>query len=72
MSLRYLALCGLCVAATGCVAAPGSDEAPGEVIGYRYHDANHPNYIVSPSPQAIENGRRGVWLWPPAASIKPG
>jgi hypothetical protein len=41
------------------------------VIGYRYHDGNHLNYISSPSPQAIENGRHGVWLWPPAGSIKP-
>jgi hypothetical protein len=72
MRLRYLALCGLCAASVGCETAPGAGDASGEVIGYRYHDANHPNYIVSPSPQAIENGRRGVWLWPPAGSIKPG
>ncbi len=72
MKLRYLALCGLCAGPAGCAVPPESAESPGEVIGYRYHDANHPNYIVSPSPQAIENGRRGVWLWPPAASIRPG
>ena len=72
MRLHYLVLCGLCAASAGCVAGPAPGEASGEVIGYRYHDANHPNYIVSPSPQAIENGRLGVWLWPPAGSIKPG
>ncbi len=72
MTLRYPALCGLCATLAGCVAAPGPGEAPGEVIGYRYHDANHPNYIVSPSPQAIENGRHGVWLWPPADSLRRG
>ena len=72
MRLRYLALCGLCAASAGCVAAPGPGEGSDGVIGYRYHDGNHPNYIVSPSPQAIENGRSGVWLWPPAGSIKPG
>ena len=72
MRLRHLALCGLCAASAGCVATPEPGQIPGEVIGYRYHDANHPNYVVSPSPQAIENGRSGVWLWPPAGSIKPG
>jgi hypothetical protein len=72
MRFGFLALFGLCAASAGCVAAPGPDEVSGEVIGYRYHDGNHPNYIVSPSPQAIENGRRGIWLWPPAGSIKPG
>jgi hypothetical protein len=42
------------------------------VIGYRYHDGNHQNEVVSPSPQAIENGKHGVWLWPPAGAIRHG
>ena len=72
MILRHLALCGCFVSLTGCTVASDQTTAPAGVVGYRYHDANHPNYIVSPSPQAIENGSRGVWLWPPAASIRPG
>jgi hypothetical protein len=69
--LRYLVLCGLCATAAGC--APALDPAQTQgVIGYRYHDSNHQNEVVSPSPQAIENAKRGVWLWPPAGTIRPG
>lgn len=69
--LRYLALSALCAATAGCAPAPETAQTGG-VIGYRYHDANHQNEVVSPSPQAIENARHGVWLWPPAGTIRPG
>jgi hypothetical protein len=72
MRLRDLALCGVCAAMSGCAAAPEPTQTQGGVIGYRYHDGNHQNEVVSPSPQAIENARRGVWLWPPAGAIRPG
>ena len=69
--LRFLGLCGICAAMAGCVAAPEPPQMQG-VIGYRYHDGNHQNDVVSPSPQAIESARHGVWLWPPAGTIRPG
>jgi hypothetical protein len=72
MILRHLALWGFCAVLTGCTAASAPTATPGSVIGYRYHDGNHQNEVVSPSPVAVENARRGVWLWPPAGSIKPG
>ena len=67
--LRYLVLCALCAAASGCGPTPGQTDA---VVGYRYHDGNHQNEVVSPSPQAIENAKHGVWLWPPAGGIRHG
>ena len=70
MMTRYLVLGCLCAAQLGC-AAVEPPQSQG-VIGYRYHDGNHQNGVVSPSPQAIDNARRGVWLWPPANSIRPG
>ena len=71
MKLRYLALCAVSALPAGCTLDPtaGTDTA---ALGYRYHDANHPNGLAQPSPQAIENARRGVWLWPPAASLRAG
>jgi len=49
------------VVVAGC-AAPQPETTP---IGYRFHDANHPNDVSNASPQAIENAARGVWLWGP-------
>ena len=69
--LRHLVLFGLGATVAGCAVPPGPAQPQG-VIGYRYHDANHQNEVVSPSPQAIESARHGVWLWPPAGTIRPG
>jgi len=69
VKLRYLVLCAIGTLPAGCAAVPpDSTEAP--PLGYLYHDANHPSSIAQPSPQAIENAKHGVWLWPPAASIR--
>ncbi|HEX4173000.1 MAG TPA: hypothetical protein VHY82_11060 [Acetobacteraceae bacterium] len=68
--LRHIVLCGLCAAVAGC-AAPAPTQTQ-SVVGYRYHDANHYNEVVAPSPQAIENAGHGVWLWPPASTARPG
>ena len=51
---------------SACAANPGPTAGQGVVYGYQYHDGRHPNDVNSqPSPQAIENARQGVWLWPP-------
>jgi hypothetical protein len=65
----YLALCAAGLLPTGCATTPDPTDA---TLGYAYHDANHPNHVSSPSPQAIENARHGVWLWPPAENDRPG
>ncbi len=70
MKLGYLALSALC-ALVACAAPPVPD-AGAAIIGYRYHDANHTGGVSQASPQAIYNGSHGVWLWPPAGSIRPG
>jgi len=71
MKPRHVALCAAAAAIllAGCATDPGATAAEdGAVYGYQYHDGAHPNYVTAqPSPQAIENARRGVWLWPPAA-----
>jgi hypothetical protein len=72
VTVQYLALCAICVAFTSCAPTPEPTQTPAGVIGYWYHDANHQNEVVSPSPQAIENARHGVWLWPPASTTRPG
>jgi hypothetical protein len=76
MHPRYLALCVLCTLAAGC--APGPDASVGRVsaqngepLGYRYHDANHPDGVSNASPQAIYNATHGTWLWPPQESEVP-
>jgi hypothetical protein len=70
---RILAFCAICALLTGCGTAPDpSAGTPGAVRGYLYHDALHPNDIVSPSPQAIYNANHGVWLWPPSEVGRPG
>jgi hypothetical protein len=48
----------------GC-AADTAPPAGNSVVGYRFYDANHPNGVNGASAQAIENARRGTWLWPP-------
>ncbi len=74
MKIRYLALfAGSALAA--CTAAPGADGRDVAIYGYRYHDANHTGDASSAgqgSPQAVYNATHGVWLWPPAGSIRPG
>ncbi|HSZ89225.1 MAG TPA: hypothetical protein VK822_07595 [Acetobacteraceae bacterium] len=75
MNMRYVVLfAGSALAA--CTAAPGPNaEAEGAVYGYRYHDANHTgdaSTVRQASPQAIYNATHGVWLWPPAESVRPG
>ena len=70
MTIQYLALCAIFVALAGCAPAPEPTQTPDGVIGYWYHDGNHQNQVVSPSPQAVENAKSGVWLWPPAGAIR--
>ena len=70
--LRYLAFVGLGTLLAGCTAASEPYANADGVIGFRYHDGMHSNSVASPSPQAIENARRGVWLWPPADNGRPG
>jgi hypothetical protein len=60
----------------GC--APYPEGVPGlstgensPVIGYRYYDNFHPNYVNQPSQQAIANARRGTYLWPPFTNEDP-
>ena len=58
---------------TGCAQTPEpSDGTPYAVRGYWFHDSMHPNTVVSPSPQAIDNANHGVWLWPPKQSTRAG
>jgi hypothetical protein len=72
MKIGYLVLfAGSALAA--CTAAPGPSAGP--IYGYRYHDANHTgdaSSVGQASPQAVYNATHGVWLWPPAGSIRPG
>jgi uncharacterized lipoprotein YajG len=67
MISRSLAIAALGALLAGC-ATPQRPEAyaQGAPYGYWYHDGNHYNTVVSPSPQAIYNATHGVWLWPPA------
>jgi len=62
--------CALAVLLGGCAAtSPGPAwlaAAPDQPAGYRYYDNYHPNNVNSPSPEAIENARRGTYLWPPS------
>lgn len=55
----------------GCAVIPQPPEG-GAPIGYRFSDAIHPNYVASPSPQALHNASRGVWLWPPKETTRSG
>ncbi len=67
MKARYLALYALGASLAACTTIPEPwANASGGPRGYWYHDAIHSNVVVSPSPQAIENAKHGVWLWPPA------
>ncbi|MGC1411597.1 MAG: hypothetical protein WA864_21935 [Acetobacteraceae bacterium] len=43
----------------------------GVPLGYRYHDANHPDGVKGASPQAIYNAAHGTWLWPPQDADVP-
>ncbi len=66
-------LCAIGVLLTACATEPEPwAKAADGPRGYWYHDAMHSNIVVSPSPQAIENAKRGVWLWPPADNGRPG
>lgn len=67
MLARSLAVCLLDLLAA-CTGTPANTEVP---VGYRYHDANHPNVVASPSPQAIYNAQHGTWLWPPQSGDWP-
>jgi hypothetical protein len=70
---RCLAFCIIGTLLAGCATAPEPwAEAGGGPRGYWYHDALHLNTVASPSPQAIENAKHGVWLWPPAERGRPG
>jgi hypothetical protein len=75
VKIRYLVLFGGSALAA-CTAAPAPNAgAEGAIYGYRYHDANHTGDVSNASqasPQAIYNATHGVWLWPPAGSIRPG
>jgi len=66
--------CAVVVLLGGCADnSPGVTAEQGSAPrGYWYHDANHPNQVVSPSPQAIYNATHGTWLWPPAEMGRPG
>lgn len=75
MKTGYLALCTFGGLLAGCANTqtigplPTAYDGP---PGYVYFDAIRPNYVVSPSPQAIENARTGVWLWPPVDKGRRG
>jgi hypothetical protein len=73
MAHRYPIFCASVFLLAGCAANAQvtADQGSG-VRGYLYHDANHSNQVVSPSPQAIYNGTHGTWLWPPAENDRPG
>jgi hypothetical protein len=76
MHSRYLALCVLCVLPAGCVPRSDAPVDPisahnGAPLGYRYHDANHPDGVKNASPQAIYNATHGIWLWPPQEADVP-
>ncbi len=66
MIFRYVLFCAAAAVLAGCATAPEPWAGPADgPRGYWYHDSVHSNVVVSPSPQAIENAKRGVWLWPP-------
>jgi hypothetical protein len=76
MHSRYLAFCVLCVLPAGCVPRSDAPVDPisaqnGAPLGYRYHDANHPDGVKNASPQAIYNATHGTWLWPPQEADVP-
>jgi hypothetical protein len=68
----HLPLLAAAVLITGCSVdpnpSPGGVAAPNVVRGYWYHDGNHSNNVVGPSPQAIYNATHGTWLWPPGSA----
>jgi hypothetical protein len=72
MRYQYGIFCVLGVLLAGC--APDPNGVPGlsvaqnaPIIGYRYYDNFHPNFVNNPSPQAIYNAQHGTYLWPPAS-----
>ncbi len=76
MTHKYVPLCAVVILLGGC--AGGSDLSVGAAAdpagaprGYLYHDGNHSNRVVGPSPQAIYNATHGTWLWPPAEEDRP-
>ena len=76
MHPRYVALWALCTLAAGYVPGPDASDDPvsaqnGVPLGYRYHDANHPDGVKGASPQAIYNAAHGTWLWPPQDADVP-
>ena len=72
MMSRYLGFCAIAASLAACATAPEPWATPGDgPLGYRYHDGMHSNAVASPSPQAIENAKHGVWLWPPAENGRP-
>jgi hypothetical protein len=71
MTLGYPLLCTVGIVLAGCAAVP-QPPTQGALPGYRFNDAIHPNSVVSPSPQALHNASRGVWLWPPKETTRSG
>jgi hypothetical protein len=76
MHSGYLVLCVLCVLPAGCVQDPDASvdslsTQNGAPLGYRYHDANHPDGVGNASPKAIYNATHGTWLWPPQDADVP-
>jgi hypothetical protein len=65
-ALLCLGLTAAAVAGCAAVGQPGSTAANSPASGYAYSDANHPNGLVQPSPEAEANAARSVNLWPPS------
>lgn len=68
MKLSYLAFVAASLLA-GCDPTAGTNTTG--VPGYHFYDGMHQISVSSPSPQAIEAARRGVWLWPPTDNSRP-
>ena len=65
--IRSALLCSVGIL-LGCAAPTSNTGAP---AGYVYQDANHPDGVAQPSPQALYNAAHGVWLWPPQETDWP-
>jgi hypothetical protein len=68
-------ICALAVLLAGCATTlpppTGLARQPDQPVGYRYSDNFHPNWVSNASPEAIENAKRGTWLWPPGLGAGP-
>lgn len=73
MRSGFLIVCALAALLAGCATtAPtpaGLARTPDQPVGYHYYDNFHPNWVNNPSPEAIENAKRGTYLWPPSSEL---